>query len=461
MFPSEVSLVAGQTRQLFASDQTGTVIPNSQVTWATSAPAVASLSTAGVLTGLTEGSASITATAQGKSGTAAVTVVSFTFASVAVGGAHTCALTTSGAAWCWGRGEFGQLGVAPPATTCSFETQALPCSLAPVAVQGGRSFTRLTAGGTHTCGLTGAGAAYCWGHNNAGQLGDNSTTNSFNDRQDAPVAVAGGLVFSALSAGPLHTCGITAAGAAHCWGANVRGGIGDGSTTNRPVPVPVTGGLTFVQITTGGLASGISCGLTGAGAAFCWGENLEGQLGIGTPDDVAHPAPVPVSGGISFSSLATGTSHNCGVTSAGSGSCRGANVLGSLGDGTMTQRAVPTPVSGGLSFTQIGGGGFSIVNAHTCGLSAGGQAHCWGDNEVGALGDGTQVNRLVPTPVTGQLSFSSIGAGLLHLRNRRHRHSVLLGLQRRRTARHQHDHQADGPNPGARTALSGLILKEG
>lgn len=80
----------------------------------------------------------------------------------------------------------------------------------------------------------------------------------------------------------------------------------------------------------------------------------------------------------------------------------------------MTQRSVPTAVSGGLGFTQIAAGGFSTLNAHTCGLSAGGAAYCWGDNEVGALGDGTLVNRLVPTPVTGQLSFSSIGAGLRH-----------------------------------------------
>src|SRR5687768_8141297 len=90
VFPSDVSIVAGQTRQLFASDQTGTVIPASQVTWATSPSAVATVSAAGVLTGVADGSATITATAQGKSGTAAVTVVSFTFASVAVGGAHTC-----------------------------------------------------------------------------------------------------------------------------------------------------------------------------------------------------------------------------------------------------------------------------------------------------------------------------------------------------------------------------------
>ena len=112
--------------------------------------------------------------------TAALTSVAF--GSVFAGGAHTCALTATGAAYCWGRGESGQLGVPPPTTTCMTDAGAYPCSKIPVQTAGGLIFTKLAGGGAHTCGLTGDGSAYCWGKNDRGQLGDNSTTN-----RNAPV----------------------------------------------------------------------------------------------------------------------------------------------------------------------------------------------------------------------------------------------------------------------------------
>jgi alpha-tubulin suppressor-like RCC1 family protein len=405
--PNPLTVLAGESRQLVARDQAGRQLSGSVVTWASSASGVATVSAAGLLTGVGDGSATITATAQGKSGNAAVTVFSLAFASVATGGAHTCALTTNGAAYCWGRGESGQLGVSPPASSCSIDGVDYACSLVPVAVQGGLSFTALDAGGEHVCGLTSAGSAYCWGRNNAGQLGDNSTVN-----RSAPVAVATGLAFVSLSAGALHTCGLVVDGTAYCWGANGRGQLGDGTTANRSVPGPVAGGHSFTMITAGGYSFGHTCALTASGAAYCWGDNGAGQLGIGATDVIAHVLPAPVSGGVTFASLSVGLgNHTCGLTPAGGGYCWGANDFGALGDGSQVLRSAPKAVSGGITFAQIVAGGFI---GHSCGRTGSGQAYCWGENEVGAIGDGSLVDRLTPALVAGQLSFISLEAGFRH-----------------------------------------------
>src|SRR5439155_1060914 len=121
------------------------------------------------------------------------------------------------------------------------------------------TFSAVTAGGNFTCGLTAASAAYCWGNNGNGQLGDGTTPGRL-----SPVLVAGGVTFAAVSAGVNFTCGVTAPGAAYCWGRNVTGELGDGTTTDRSSPGLVAGGVTFATVRAGG---GHTCGLTAAGAA--------------------------------------------------------------------------------------------------------------------------------------------------------------------------------------------------
>jgi alpha-tubulin suppressor-like RCC1 family protein len=335
------------------------------------------------------------------------TPTTLTFASVSTGGAHTCALTASGAAYCWGRGESGQLGATAP-TSCP---DIGPCSLVPVAVTGGLSFRQVAAGGAHTCALTGDGSAYCWGSNTVGQLADGSTTSR---TQPAPIT-ATDLKFTTLDAGANHTCGATSSGWAWCWGANERGQLGDGTTTNRPVPSAVfgaAGGPPFQLVVAGGFNIGHTCGLTTTGAAYCWGDNERGQLGTGTSDVAAHPSPAPVSGGLTFAALTAGLGrHTCGFTSTGAAYCWGENTFGALGNGSGTDNPAPTPVSGGLVFTQLKAGGFI---GHTCGLTSGGIAYCWGENERGQVGDGSTVDRLTPSAVTGGLTFASLDAGFRH-----------------------------------------------
>jgi len=336
-------------------------------------------------------------------------LASVAFASVFAGGAHTCALNASGAAYCWGRGESGQLGVPSPGGSCLTDAGPYPCSKVPVLVAGGLTFRKLAGGGAHTCGLTGDGSAYCWGKNDWGQLGDNSTTN-----RNAPVPVATVLKFASIDAGAAHTCALTTTGAAYCWGSNYRGQLGTGSADQNPhrVPALVSGGLIFQQIAAGGFGVGHTCALRNTGAAYCWGDNERGQLGRGAADLSSHPLPAPVSGGRLFVSVTAGLgSHSCGLTAAGTAWCWGENTYGALGNRSRKDSPIPVKVAGTRIFTQVVAGGFI---GHTCALIGSGAGYCWGENELGQIGDGTTIDRLVPRAVTGGLSFTAIDAGFRH-----------------------------------------------
>src|SRR5205823_5331308 len=150
------------------------------------------------------------------------------------------------------------------------------------------------------CGVSTAGAAYCWGNDNNGGYTLSST----------PVAVSGGLTFASISAGYEATCGVTTGGAAYCWGANNYGQLGNaGHNFWEATPVAVSGGLTFAAVSAG---YDVTCGVTTGGAAYCWGDNYSGQLGNGTR--TSSTTPVAVLGGLTFASVTTDPGHSCGVT---------------------------------------------------------------------------------------------------------------------------------------------------
>ena len=311
------------------------------------------------------------------------------------GSGATCGLITSGAAYCWGDQGFGQLGNG--STTPGHQ-------LTPALVLGGLSFASLTAGGDHTCGLAADGKAYCWGSSDNGQRGDGTT-----DRRGTPVAVAGpaggaALTFSSLSAGTFHTCGVVADGTAYCWGDNSYGELGDGTTTQRLVPTPVAGGQRFAAVSAG---SFYTCGLTGAGKAYCWGSNVNYQLGDGSATN--HASPSPVSGDLTFASIDAGpAATTCAVTTAGAGYCWGGNFHGPVGDGTTTDRSTPTAVTGGLTFTDIAAGW-----AFACGTTTGALLYCWGDNDRGELGDGTLTDHASPAAVLGPAGGAALGFAIV------------------------------------------------
>ena len=202
----------------------------------------------------------------GANPTSRAVVGGLAFRRIATGVQHTCALTPSGAAYCWGRND-GALG-----------DSSMLAAATPQAVHGGLTFTVVAAGYGRTCAVTTGHQAACWGADSLGYM-PNSTT---------PLLVGGGLLFDSLAVGQSHACGLTAGGGAYCWGANTIGQLGTG-TAGAPsqVPVAVAGGLAFTSLAAG---ASHTCGLTAAGAAYCWGNGTSGQLGAGATRAPPRPS---------------------------------------------------------------------------------------------------------------------------------------------------------------------------
>jgi alpha-tubulin suppressor-like RCC1 family protein len=317
------------------------------------------------------------------------------FASIATGYFHTCGTTPQKKAYCWGWNEHGQVG---DATTID--------RLAPVAVYGGDGYEVIArGGGYHTCGLQTDSLVSCWGQNAFGEVGDGSNTT-----RTTPTIVSGGVAIFKLAANWDHTCGLSAAGAAYCWGQGQA--IGDGTFGGKNVPAAVTGGFVFSDIY--GAAQGSHfCGRTSAGLAYCWGKNSEFELGDGT--NVSRATPTAVGGGLTFSSLGGGfTRGRCALSSSGGAYCWGSpGGTGVLGDATFVARSAPGPVAGGLSFSNIASG-----HTHVCALGVSNDsAYCWGTNGNGQVGSGTVGNNdayWTPSAVTGGLAFSALALGMYH-----------------------------------------------
>ncbi len=368
-----------------------------------------------------------------------VTVLCSTVASVSVGTFHACALSVVGSAQCWGNNEFGMLGdnsIVANSTpvlvagsnvfnqgsvssgythSCALRSAGAACwglnffgalgsgsagffAPAPATVGNGTtpSFVKLATGGYHACALTAAGAAWCWGWNQEGQAGAPPATSSVL----LPAAAATGpLVFAQITAGESHTCALTAAGEAWCWGGNGRGELGTdpavlGTASFTPVLVP--GGHTFASID-GGLVH--TCGVTTGGALYCWGSQESGQLGNGVVGGVTN-GPVLVNAGTSYVQVSAGSSSTCAVTSTKSIQCWGAGISGVLGNATNAAvQSTPVDVSGGLEALGV------VVNlsepngATACAVTQNGAAWCWGAGTAGQLGTGNLLSSNVPVQV--------------------------------------------------------------
>jgi len=265
---------------------------------------------------------------------------------LAAGASHTCAVDDAGQVHCWGDDTEGQLGAGISDPRLRY---AVPISA------GGESFTQIVAGRAHTCALTTAGKAFCWGTNSEGQLGDG--TQAF---RSGAVAVEQRGTFVSLVAGGEHTCGLTVEGAAFCWGSNRFGQLGDGSLTAHAAPNEVAGGARFNSLTAGVYHM---CGLTTNGRTVCWGNDEFGQIGTETPGGSCPTRcatiPVPVEG--SFVALSAGMQFTCGVDPQRITWCWGARL------------PARTKVESSVPFASLVGSRASDA----CGMTDDGRPYCW------------------------------------------------------------------------------------
>jgi alpha-tubulin suppressor-like RCC1 family protein len=312
---------------------------------------------------------------------------------IAAGGWHTCIITDAGGVKCWGANDWHQLGN----WTTTF-------SNTPMDVEGlTGNMVAIVAGASHTCALTAGGGVKCWGSNDYGQLGDGGFVRKYPGNA---TGLASGM--TAITAINNHTCTLTAGGGVKCWGLNDYGQLGDGTLANRSTPVDVIGLTSGVNAISAGGSH--TCALTAGGGVKCWGDNEFGQLGDGT--NTRSSTPVEVSGlANGVTAIAAGGWHTCALTRSGGAKCWGSNSWGQLGDGKNYDTNTPVNVTGlasGLTFLAATGG-------HTCALTTAGGVKCWGSNEVGQLGDTTNINRNTPVDVNGLTSgVTAIGVGSQH-----------------------------------------------
>jgi alpha-tubulin suppressor-like RCC1 family protein len=298
------------------------------------------------------------------------------FVSIAASANHTCGLTTSRETYCWGAvGESYLLLPTPIADTARFVQTTAHCglrdtgevrcwnfpTLQPFSVPGSLRFTMISSGPALSCGLTAEGSVHCWSH----------------QEPTTPQLISGLPPLTTFDVGrdAFTVCGLTADGLAHCM-------------TLAGRREPVGEGRTFSVLSNGGFHA---CALSND-TGFCWGSNQWGQLGTGS---MAFQ-PAPVMGQQPFVALSAGADHTCALTAVGAAWCWGLNnlgQLGSLGAETCTAQVAwvglmnepcsrsPRAVQTGLRFASLASG-----HLHTCGLTASGEAYCWGAHAL--LGDG-------------------------------------------------------------------------
>ena len=301
-------------------------------------------------------------------------------ASASVGADSVCAVLTSGAVKCWGDNTYGQLG-----------NNSTTASLTPTPVTGfsASGASKISVGGDTACLVTTTGGLKCWGNSTNGQMGTGSNSQSL-----VPIDVVGLTSGVAeVDEGTLSGCAVTTAGAVKCWGYNSNGQLGDGTTTQRLTPVVVTGASSGISHV--GVGDHNVCAMTTSGAAKCWGENKDGELGDG--DDNDRHSPDNVTGlSSTITQIAVGNAHACSVTSSQTVACWGADADGEIGDGIVTQRTIPNPVT---NLTAAPGQVKSFNQ--TCALTQQGGIKCWGNNTRGQVGEGDDHNKAAPVDVVG------------------------------------------------------------
>ncbi|CAB5514524.1 RCC1 domain-containing protein [Achromobacter xylosoxidans] len=311
---------------------------------------------------------------------------------IAKAGSHACAVTPEGGLVCWGANGSGELGDGTTFPRAS-----------PVPVVGMASgVTAVAVGGTNTCAIQ-SGGLKCWGYNGAGQLADGTTQSS-----RVPLSIPGmNAGVTKVAVGNASTICAVQSGAAYCWGYNSQGQVGDGTTTGRTQPTQVVG-LTSA-VTDISTRSGHSCAVQGTNVV-CWGANYAGQIGDGTTALRFTPTTA-INPGQMGRYVAVGNDHTCAIYYQGVPPrdtrrvrCWGANASGQLGDGSTAGSLIPLELNITQPSAVTAGTGFS------CASTASGVA-CWGANGSGQLGTGDTGVRQTPSAVVGLGAVSQFSAG--------------------------------------------------
>lgn len=302
-----------------------------------------------------------------------------TFTKIATGAAFACGLTTGGTVFCWGDNSYGEIGIGTTGSGSYLPTYV------PVPTTTGQSVLDVVAGQYHVCALITGGKAYCWGKNDRGQLGIGSTTSPVT----SPTAITT-TTFSQISAGWMHTCGIESTGPQNyiaCWGDNTSGQLGIGTVDATAHTTPAINGNSYAYVSAG---YNHTCALTSTtnGSILCWGDNTYGELGDGhtstTGTGFAQSVTLGALAPVNAKAISAGQWTTCAIDVNGGVWCWGDNIDGQLGlgSGSTIPDSIPNQIPS-LTLTAI-----SVGSTTVCGFGTSG-AYCWGNNAFGQIGDGT------------------------------------------------------------------------
>ena len=334
--------------------------------------------------------------------------------SISIGGSHACALLDDDTVTCWGFSANGQLGQGIT-TTVGDEPGELGENLSVIDLGTGRTATAISAGASHTCAVLDNGAAKCWGQGFFGQLGYGDTINRGDNADEMgdelpAIDLGAGRTAQAIAAGDLHTCALLDNGTVRCWGTNSNGELGLGDTRSRANEEG--DGVTAIDLGTGRTATAIAVGATHTcavldnGAAKCWGDNSYGQLGQGDTDargdnagELGDALPaIDLGAGRTATAISAGATHTCALLDNGTVKCWGNNQVGELGQGTSDDMVGDQPgdMGANLPAVNLGAGRHAVAVAagtdHTCALRDNATVTCWGDAFFGQTGRGSDVD---------------------------------------------------------------------
>ena len=326
-----------------------------------------------------------------------------TIKSLSVDHTTSCVIASDDLAYCWGENDRGQLG------NNSTTKSSVPVAVNMDGVLAGKTIKSIDVSYLHTCAVASDNQAYCWGYNTNGQLGTGTGSNSLVPAAVNTSGVLAGKTIQSISSMLYHTCALASDAKVYCWGANTSGKLGDGTTSNSGLPVAVSTAGVLAGKSVKSLAVGYNhtCAMTTENLVYCWGDNVNGALGTGNFTSSSVPVAVIMSGvltGKTISSLSSGDWHACVITTEGKAYCWGRNTDGQLGNGGLTNSSSPVAVdmTGVLSGKTITA--LSGNYYHTCAQTADNNGYCWGGNNTGRLGNNTKVDALVPVAVASAAS---------------------------------------------------------